>query len=354
MAQKDTYSSQYDTDRLQEIVQFLYAMRKSEKNHNVLTEYLTREFARHPENLIPLIDTLKQELFHTSEDKRKKIARRYLHIFSNLCERFGLYNEKLELDDICFRIIEPDSYTHFQKELALYQETSQKIIDEVYEVFSKKLQAHWIKAEIQGRYKNIFSIYKKCQKKNLKHVSSLGDIFGFRIVVDAPPEKCFEILHILHDSFTPIPKRYKDYISIPKINGYQSLHTGLLWVSEHLDIAIEVQIRTKIMDEIATSGIAAHFLYAETKEARMITEKERKLIENMDKMTELISKNRYVVCLTPLWDIVQLSRWSTVTDFAKKIHTDLEKKTHSAIVNGKNQNKTYIIRNFDSIEILTS
>ena len=114
MAQKDTYSSQYDTDRLQEIVQFLYAMRKSEKNHNVLTEYLTREFARHPENLIPLIDTLKQELFHTSEDKRKKIARRYLHIFSNLCERFGLYNEKLEIDDICFRIIEPDSYTHFQ------------------------------------------------------------------------------------------------------------------------------------------------------------------------------------------------------------------------------------------------
>lgn len=296
-------------------------MRKGKKNHALLTEYFMQEFASHPEKLIELIKLVKSELLNTENTERTRMARRYLFVFSFLCERFGLYEEKLELDDICFQITEPEEYEKLKKELEKYQKKSQKIIDEIFVIFREKLESVGIHAQIKGRYKNILSIYKKCKKKNIEKVFSLDDIFAFRIVVDGDTEKCFEILNVLHDSFVPLPNRFKDYISIPKINGYQSVHTGLIGVTSDLDLAIEVQIRTKVMDEIAESGIAAHFLYARDKSAKMITEKEQKLIENMEKITDSIERQEYVYCLTPAGDIIRLQNGSTINDFAEKIHT---------------------------------
>jgi len=128
---------------------------------------------------------------------------------------------------------------------------------------------------------------------------TLGDIFAFRIIIQGESQNCFDILNILHDQFIPLPERYKDYVSIPKINGYQSLHTGLLGVVDDLDIPIEVQIRTQIMDEVAESGIAAHFLYAKDKSSKLIHEKEQKLLDHLEEIAETIPQNPHVYCLSP-------------------------------------------------------
>ena len=157
---------------------------------------------------------------------------------------------------------------------------------------------------------------------------SLSDIFAFRIIVDGGIEKCFEALNILHDSYSPVPRRYKDYISIPKINGYQSIHTGIVGLISDLDLIAEIQIRTTFMHEIAKGGIAAHFLYSEEKKSKMITDKERKLLSHMEHRSESIQRNPYLYCLTPLGDIIRLRRGSTIIDFAEKVHTGLAKKAH--------------------------
>lgn len=336
-----------------EIVSFLYTMRKGKKNHALLTEYLLQEFATHPQELVQFIHIVKSELENPNNPERERMARRYLFVFSFLCERFGLYEEKLELDDLCFEITEPQEYKNLKKQLENYQKKSQKIIDEIFATFQTKIQESGIQAELKGRYKNILSIHKKCRKKKLKDALRLNDIFAFRIIVDGDTEDCYEVLNILHDSFIPIPSRYKDYVTIPKINGYQSIHTGLLWVSSDLDLAIEIQIRTKIMDEIAEWGIAAHFLYARDKSSKKITDKEQKLMENMEKVQESIKINPHIHCLTPQGDIIRLERGSTALDFANKIHTGLARKAKSALVNNTNRPLTHELQSFDFIEIVT-
>lgn len=336
-----------------EILDVLFSVNCSKKNCAFLTDYFLHEFSAHPKDFLEILHTLKSNLSNKQSEKREKFAQIYLEVFSFLCERFWFYEDKLDLDDLCFSILAHDDYLHLKKKLEKYQKKSKNIIDEIYKTFQNTLQTHNISCQLKWRYKNIYSIYKKLTKKNVADVLKLSDIFAFRIVIDGNAEKCFDVLNILHDSFIPIPKRYKDYVTIPKINGYQSIHTCLLWVHSDLDLATEVQIRTTTMDKIAESGIAAHFLYATEKKSKMVWEKEQKLIENMEKMTESISKNLDVYCLTPKWDIIRVQKWSTIRDFAEKIHTKLAIKARFWMVNEIQQPLNYIIKNFDSIKIIT-
>jgi guanosine-3',5'-bis(diphosphate) 3'-pyrophosphohydrolase len=335
------------------IIQALYHMKRTKKNHALLIEYFLHEFTVAPEDIISLIREVKKELQDTDNCMREKLARRYLDIFSFLCERFGLYEDKLELDDLCFSINNPKEYKKLEKALAKYQKKSQKIIDEVLKIFSQKFEKHKVQVIFKGRYKNILSIYKKAQKSKLKDILKLNDIFAFRLITQDETEDCFEVLNILHDSFIPLPSRYKDYISIPKINGYQSLHTGLVWVIDDFDLTIEVQIRTKTMDEIAESGIAAHFLYAKNKSSEILNGKEHKLHYHFRQVAESVPINPYIYCFSPSWDVFRLRRGNSVTDFAHKIHSKLAQKALYANINNNKYNMSHILKNFDTIEIIT-
>ncbi len=353
MSQNSRHIDAVRQEDYSELLRLLYNMRRGVKNHALLSEYLLQEFSSYPERLTKFIGIIKTELKNPESEKREKMARRYLHVFSYLCERFGLYEEKLELDDLCFAITKPREYKRLKNALDAYQEKSEKIIEEVYNVLWDKLKRNHIEAEILWRYKNILSIYKKCQKKDIQDVFSLSDIFAFRIIINGTIEDCFEALNILHDSFTPVPRRYKDYVSIPKINGYQSIHTGLIGLIPDFDLIAEIQIRTRFMHDIAEGGIAAHFLYSSDKKSKMITDKERKLLSHMEYVTETIQKNPFIYCLTPMWDIIRLRRGSTIKDFAEKVHSWLAKKARIAVVNKQNQSLNYQIQNFDSIKIIT-
>lgn len=342
------------TEKSQDIIELLHKMRRWKNNQSLLIEYFLEYFSAHPQEIRDIIQEVKSELLKQGEgEQRKRMAQLYLFIFSYLCDRFGLYQEKLELDDLSFSLTEPQEYQRLKKELRKYQKKSEKIIKETFAVFEELLSEAGIQAEVKWRYKNLLSISKKCKKNKIRDALKLKDIFAFRIVIDGSPEKCFDVLNMLHDAFIPLPQRYKDYVTIPKINGYQSLHTGLLWVNQYVDMPIEVQIRTKVMDNIAESGIAAHFVYAQSKTSRMLTEKEKKLIQNMQKVVAAQEKESSIYCLTPMGDIVKLEYGSTAKDFAKKIHSKLEKKAKWAIINETRKTLKHKLKNLDKVEIIT-
>lgn len=338
----------------EDIMNLLYNMKRTNRNHALLSEYFLYEFSYDPERIISIMRLIKTELEDTSNPNREKLARRYLNIFSFLCDKFWLYQDKLELDDLCFSITDPEEYLYLSKELERYRKKSQKVINKIQNIFYDALKDLPLEIEISGRYKNILSIHKKCKKKKTRDVFKLGDIFAFRIIIEWNSENCFEVAHVLHDTFIPLAHRYKDYVSIPKINGYQSVHTWLIGLTSDLDLAAEVQIRTRGMHEIAQSGIAAHFIYANSKSSTLVTEKEKKLLNHLEEIAETIPKNPYVYCLSPHGEFIRLSYGSTALDFASKIHTKLAKKARYALVNSQKQKLNYTMRNFDTIEIITS
>lgn len=331
----------------------LSSMNRTEENHSYITEYFLEEFSLYPEYLKDFIKIIEEKLEDTKNPERERLARRYNSIFSFLCERFWLYQDKHILDDLSFQILHPKEYKKLKKELGKYQKKSNYIIDTVFKTFKMLLQEAGIKAEVEGRYKHTSSVHRKCEKKNLQDVLKIWDIFAFRIIVDGEKSLCYDVLHILHEAFFPIPDRYKDYIQIPKINGYQSIHTSITGIHNDLDIAVEVQIRNKEMHEIAESWIAAHFLYGKEKNAHMLTEKEKKLISQAKSKIQKNSVEQHVYCLTPKWDIKKLPIWSTAKDFARKIHSWLLEIARYAVVNGHRQELNYPLRNFDTIEIIT-
>lgn len=333
-------------------INFLCNCELNKKNNKIITEYFFNKFTSSPDSFNNFILFIKEYINALDENQKQKLAHRYLNILSFLCERFWLYEEKLILDDMCFNIINPEEYKHMSALLSKYKENSKKIIKKIYQIFEDELEKNSIKAKVKWRYKNIFSIYKKCKKRNDMNALKLNDIFAFRIIVDGDSDKCFDALNILHNCFTPVPERFKDYITIPKINGYQSLHTWLLNVTPELDLIIEVQIRNIEMDEIAELWVAAHFLYWRNKKSTITNKKEEKLFHYITHSSDDSNLNKMVYCLTPDWDIITLNKWDTVIDFANKIHSHLWKKAKHAIINEKSKELDYKIKNYDIVKII--
>ncbi|HDZ23181.1 MAG TPA: bifunctional (p)ppGpp synthetase/guanosine-3',5'-bis(diphosphate) 3'-pyrophosphohydrolase, partial [Desulfobacteraceae bacterium] len=230
--------------------------------------------------LVKLADRLHnmRTLGYQPEPKQRLIARETLDIYAPLAGRMGIYWVKSSLEDLCLYYMEPEMYQKIKAEIAQRKSTQEKFIQEVRELLTKKLEEVGIKATVEGRHKHFYSIYKKMMAQQLT-VNQVYDIMAFRVIVDSIKE-CYEILGHIHSMWKPIPGRFKDYISVPKENMYQSLHTTMIGP---LGQRMEVQIRTWEMHRIAEEGIAAHWKYKEGRSGKQTDEKQfawlRQLLE---------------------------------------------------------------------------
>lgn len=332
---------------------FLAFVNENPRNKELLSDYLFTNFAQSPELFYRFLLFFKKKI-HSAPKKslQKHLALKYLEVISQLCERFGFFKEKNILDDFCFYLTDRIHYEAIDAILSKYKKESQRLMHDIKNILAKRLQQTSHGAEVTGRYKNIYSVFKKLSKKRKKNALTIKDIFAFRIITSHNSSKeCFEILNILHDTFYPIADFFKDYITIPKINGYQSLHTGLSHVTPDLDLPIEVQIRTMAMDNFAECGIAAHWLYSCDKKSKLLTEKEERLVAYFSSLGYTVQNNA-CMALSYKGDLFQLEPNSTILDFAYAIHTDLGNKALGALVNNKKKALNYVIREGDSIEVL--
>ncbi len=320
--------------------------------------------------LIKLADRLHnmRTLHHLDNpDKRKRIASETLNVYSPIASRLGIYKIKNELDTLCFQYLYPNDYTRLKKELDEMIGKQNTTIKNSKTALLKALNKVGVNAIIEGRIKNPYSIYKKLRKKDKNYVSELYDIFALRIIVDNEAQ-CYQVLGLIHKHWTPLSRRFKDYIAIPKTNEYQSLHTTLIGLCPRLhNQPIEIQIRTHEMNEVAEFGIAAHWHYEEGKSARVIDQSKLAWVQSLVDLHENLKSNAEFIeslsvdifhdrifILTPKGDVLDLPYNATPIDFAYGIHTSVGNSCKGAKVNGRIVPLDYRLKNGQVVEILTS
>jgi len=320
--------------------------------------------------LIKLADRLHnmRTLQHMRPEKQIEKSRETMDIYSPLAQRLGISKVKVELDDWALRYLEPDMYATLEKELEIIAPERDHFIEQIVEEVRQKVCVQGrIEAEIYGRVKHKFSLYKKMKNQN-KRLDQIYDIFAIRLIVKSVKD-CYGALGYVHEMYTPVPGRFKDYIAMPKPNGYRSLHTTVISKSGK---KFEVQIRTQDMHRVAEYGIAAHWKYKEGKAGEKIGQAEvdkmtwlREILElqkdnedNSEFVSEIKSElNLFadsVFCFTPQGKVLNLPAGSTVIDFAYRIHTAVGNTMVGAIVNDRVQPIDYVIQNGDRIQIQTS
>ena len=319
--------------------------------------------------LIKLADRLHnmRTLKHMPAEKQQRIARETLDIYAPIAQRLGISKIKVELDDLSLKYLEPEVYYDLVDKIAIRKSEREKYIQDIVNEVGKHIENAGIKAEIDGRVKHFFSIYKKMKNQG-KTIDQIYDLFAVRIVVDTIKD-CYGALGVIHEMYKPIPGRFKDYIAMPKPNRYQSLHTTLIGSSGK---PFEIQIRTHEMHKAAEYGIAAHWKYKEASDGKKVEAQEeekltwlRQILEWQQDMSDnkefmnllkndldLFSDNVY--CFTPRGEVKNLPAGSTPIDFAYNIHSAVGNKMIGARVNGKLVTIDYVIKNGDLIEILTS
>ena len=299
--------------------------------------------------------------------KQLKIASETLNLFTPLAHRFGLQRIKSELEDLSLKIIEPDLHAAIISGLQGSRQERESLIRRFIVPLRHNLQKQGFDFEIKGRSKNLYSIFQKMQAQN-KPLEEIYDVFAIRIILNSEggkrKEDCWRVYSIVTDLYKPIPERFRDFISVPKSNGYQSLHTTVLDSDGH---RIEVQIRTQEMHEIAERGVAAHWKYKEGVD-KMDTKMDQfltwvhDLMENPDaeQATEFVqefSLDLYtdeIYVFTPRGDLKTLPKGATPVDFAFQIHTDVGFHCIGAKVNGKMVPLSYKLRSGDQVEVITS
>lgn len=323
------------------------------RNEDVLTEFFMRECAGCPESLEIFLAWLRKYIANHNEST---VALHYLRVLSPLAERFGLFSEKNLLDTLCFKKTDPKAFEHMKKLFSRSKKDSVTIVKKINKKLRDLVESLDCSAEVSGRYKHLYSIYRKMQTKNYKSHLSLSDIFAFRIVVhDSDSKRCFDVLNALHDAFHPLADRFKDYISIPKINGYQSIHSVLTDVLPGFDVPIEIQIRTKQMHEFSEHGLASHWLYSRSKRTQLMRSNELKLLQHYKSVADDLKKNdTHYFCITPKGDLQTFYSGATVRDFAASIHSELGKCVQAAVVNGTRVTSDYPLHLGDRVCILTS
>lgn len=301
---------------------------------------------------------------HLSEDEQFKLAAEASYLYAPLAHRLGLYNVKSEMEDLALKYTDRETYNFIKEKLSATKAARDAYIATFIEPVKKQLVDAGLKFEIKGRTKSISSIRNKLKKQNIEF-EAIYDLFAIRIIIDAPIEEernlCWKAYSIVTDMFQPNPKRHKDWISVPKSNGYESLHITVLGPENRW---VEVQIRTERMDEIAEKGLAAHWKYKGIKSESALDEfmtSVRSALENpSDQKDEVISDfkmNLYeeeIYVFTPKGDLIKLPKGGTVLDFAFAIHSKLGSKTTSAIVNGKNVSIKHVLQNGDTVSVNTS
>lgn len=302
--------------------------------------------------------------FISSAEKRKRIALETLEIYAPLAERIGVQQIKIELQDICFRVLNPEirqSILNRFEMIATRQDD--QLISHIVTEISKTLEKNNLKAEVFGRKKTPYSTWMKMKQKNIS-IDQLSDIVAFRIIVDTTPE-CYRALGIIHTTYKMVPECFQDFISTPKNNGYQSLHTVVIGPSQQ---KIEVQIRTQKMHDIAELGVAAHWRYKQSNDEddntdvikyTWIRELLSILEQNSDpeeflQNTKLAMYYDQVFCFTPKGNLIALPKGATPVDFAYMVHSDLGNSCVGAKVNGKVVPLKTELSNGDQVEIITS
>lgn len=311
--------------------------------------------------LIKLADRLHnmRTLHFCPPEKRQRIARETLDIYAPLAERIGMQEVKDELEEIAFAELHKEAHDSIIARLNFLREQGSNIVPKIIAQLEKDMAENGIKATVTGREKAPYSIWRKMQQKNASF-EQLSDIMAFRICVE-DIATCYQALGVIHSKYHMVPRRFKDYISTPKPNGYQSIHTGVIGPE---DTRIEIQIRTYEMHEIAEKGVAAHWAYkqgqkAEGRNFRWI----RELLEILDQAanpeeflenTKLEMYNDQVFCFTPKGDLIGLPRGSTPVDFAYAVHSKVGNTCVGAKVNGEIKPLRTVLQNGDQVEVLTS
>ena len=317
--------------------------------------------------IIKLADRLNnmQTLFVHSEKKQKATARETLDILTPIADRLGINSIKQDLEEFCLRYLKPDEYYDIVEKLNATKTERDNSVAKMIESVSELLYKHDIKHEIKGRSKSIYSIYKKLEKG--KRFSDIYDLLALRILVDTEQD-CYQALGIIHSKFRPKPKRFKDYIAMPKTNMYQSLHTTVFGVDGQL---YEIQIRTYEMDRVAEYGIASHWSYKEkgSVKAVMQNEMEQKLQffraimdlkkeqDNPEEFVDTVKKEVFqntIYVFTPLGDVIELPSGSTPIDFAYRVHSNVGDKATGAIVNSHMVPLDYELHSDDIVKIITN
>ncbi len=308
------------------------------------------------------VHNMKTLKFHPKKEKRIRIAEETLNIYAPIADRLGLHNIKNILQEECFKILEPKEYKQIKADLRKLSESKKIFKTTARAEIEKLLKWENIEFEMDFRVKSIYSIYKKMKRKNIEDIRDLHDVYGVRIVVDNIWE-CYRVLWMLHNKWSPLPRRFKDYIALPKPNWYKSLHTTIIWLLRKFSKQpTEIQIRTKQMHKQADIWVAAHFDYKEkgskiSQDINWVKDL-KEMTENLEENKEFVKnlkidvfKNRIFV-LSPKWDNFSLPAWSTPIDFAYEIHTDLWNHITLAKVNWKTIPLDKELQNGDIVEII--
>ncbi len=294
------------------------------------------------------------------ENKKQKICKETLEIYAPLAERLGIVSFQNELEDRCFKVINPETRESISRRLELIYSEDSSNIPYIKKELQTILAKNNIRSEISGRKKSCYSIWKKMQLKKVG-MDDLSDIMAFRIIVYNIND-CYKCLSLLHQNYTAIMGRFKDYISAPKRNRYQSLHTALIGPKKR---KIELQIRTDEMNEFAINGIAAHWMYKNrTKYKEGIKYKwVRELLQIIEdssspeeflEHTKLEMYNDQVFCFTPKGNLINLPRGASAIDFAYAVHSEVGNLAVGAKINNKVRQLSSVLKNGDQVEILTS
>lgn len=318
--------------------------------------------------VVKLADRLHnmRTLEHLKPEKQKRISQETREIFAPLANRLGIGRFKWELEDLCFKYLEPEAYDEIKSLIAERRADREARIARVTEILRSGLKNQKIEVvELKGRPKHLYGIYQKMERQQ-KEFSQIYDIAAFRIIVKTN-EECYRALAVVHDAFTPIPGRFKDYIGLPKPNRYQSLHTTVVGTNGR---PIEIQIRTKEMHQVAEYGIAAHWKYKETGSSNVSISSEednkftwlRQLLEwqkdlsDAQEYMESVRDNLFeddVYVFTPDGDVVALAHGATPVDFAYRIHSEIGNHMKGARVNGRWSMLSKPLENGDIVEIVT-
>ena len=301
-------------------------------------------------------------------ERRRRIARETMDIYAPLAERIGMHDIKDELEDLAFAELNPDARDSISRRLTFLREEGGGLVERIISELTQVMRDEGTAAEVSGREKSPYSIWRKMQRQQVEF-EQLSDIMAFRIVVSEGVLQCYQTLGIVHSRYSAVPGRFRDYVSTPKPNGYQSLHSGVLGPEKH---RIEVQIRTQEMHDIAERGVAAHWRYSafgagpvsvegadDSKHYRWLQE----LLDILDdaagpedflEHTKLEMFTDQVFCFSPKGEVYTLPQESTPIDFAYAVHTEVGDHCVGAKINGRNMPLRTQLQNGDQVEILTS
>ena len=312
------------------------------------------------------VNLMRQIKDKGEDEERRRVATEASHLYAPLAHKLGLYLIKRELEDLSLKYLEPEVYYMIKEKLSATRKARDLYIARFIAPVEEKLKAAGLKFHIKGRTKSIHSIWQKMLKQKCQF-EGIYDLFAIRVILDSAPEKekqeCWQVFSIVTDMYRPNPKRMRDWLSVPKSNGYESLHITVMgpegkWV--------EIQIRTERMDEIAERGLAAHWRYKGVKDSGTKLEDwlqdirsalEHHEVESDEQLMDRFKVDLYsdeVFVFTPKGDLFKLPKGATVLDFAFQIHTNVGAHCTGGKVNGKNVHIRTLLQSGDQVEILTS